>query len=101
MRRLATDLDDLPHASSPEKISMEETWREERASEEHVPNATEDDQKPKRNAETVSTAAEKRKRTLKQMQDGVTEEEMDEYRRKRLNAADPMTAYLGTDELVK
>jgi len=100
-RRFAADLDDLPNTTSPEKVSKEETWREEGALEDHIPNATEDDRKAKRNAETASADAEKRKRTLKQMQDGITEEEMDEYRRKRLNAADPMAAYLGKDELVK
>ena len=100
-RRFAVDLDDLPHASEPEKVSKEEARREEEALEEHVPNTIEDDRKAKRNAETASADAEKRKRTLKQMQDGVTEEEMDEYRRKRLNTADPMAAYLGQDELVK
>jgi pre-mRNA-processing factor SLU7 len=41
-----------------------------------------------------------RKRNLEETKDGVSEEEMDEYRRKRANASDPMSAHLGKDELV-
>ena len=100
-RRFAADLDDLSHTSKSKKVSKEETWRDEGALEEHTPNVTEDERKLKRNAETASADAEKRKRTLKQIQDGVTEEEMDEYKKKRLKAADPMFAYLGKDEIVQ
>ncbi|KAI9885665.1 MAG: Tabersonine 6,7-epoxidase isoform 2 [Watsoniomyces obsoletus] len=40
------------------------------------------------------------KRTLEEMKGGVTEEELDAYRRKRTVADDPMAAFLGKDELV-
>ena len=40
------------------------------------------------------------KRTREEMRDGVTEEELDHYRRKRTVADDPMAAFLGKDELV-
>ncbi len=40
------------------------------------------------------------KRTLEEMKGGVTEEELDAYRRKRKVADDPMAAFLGKDELV-
>lgn len=40
------------------------------------------------------------KRTREEMASGVTEEEMDEYRRKRTVADDPMAKFLGKDELV-
>ncbi|KXH34150.1 pre-mRNA-splicing factor SLU7 [Colletotrichum simmondsii] len=40
------------------------------------------------------------KRTAEDMMGGVTEEEMEEYRRKRTAANDPMAKFLGKDELV-
>ncbi len=40
------------------------------------------------------------KRTLDEMQAGVTEEDMEEYRRKRVAANDPMANFLGKDELL-
>lgn len=46
----------------------------------------------------AGTAA--RKRTIKETQGGVTEEELEEYRRKKTAADDPMAAILGKDELV-
>jgi pre-mRNA-processing factor SLU7 len=50
-----------------------------------------------RDAEADTT---KRKRTIEEMRDGITEEDMEEYRRKRTNANDPMARLLGKDELV-
>jgi pre-mRNA-processing factor SLU7 len=41
-----------------------------------------------------------KKRTAKDMMDGVSEAELEEYRRKRTVADDPMAAFLGKDELV-
>ena len=69
-------------------------WKEEEANQEHVPNAADRPEKVKRDE------AEDRKRKLDDMKAGVTEEEMDEYRRKRTAANDPMAAMLGKDELV-
>ncbi|ROW07153.1 hypothetical protein VPNG_07380 [Cytospora leucostoma] len=40
------------------------------------------------------------KRTREEMASGVTEEELDEYRRKRTAADDPMAKFLGQDEVV-
>ncbi|EXF82657.1 pre-mRNA-splicing factor SLU7 [Colletotrichum fioriniae PJ7] len=40
------------------------------------------------------------KRTAEEMMGGITEEEMEEYRRKRTAANDPMAKFLGKDELV-
>ncbi|OLN86022.1 Pre-mRNA-splicing factor SLU7 [Colletotrichum chlorophyti] len=47
-------------------------------------------------------AAEKagKKRTMEEMMGGVTEAEMEEYRRKRTAANDPMAKFLGKDDLV-
>jgi len=42
----------------------------------------------------------KRKRTVAEMTDGITEEEMENYRRKRTNAHDPMAKLLGQDQLL-
>ncbi|KAH8686047.1 putative mRNA splicing protein [Tricladium varicosporioides] len=42
-----------------------------------------------------------KKRTLDEMKGEVTEEDMDEYRRKRAAANDPMAAFLGKDELLQ
>ncbi|KAI9739957.1 MAG: mRNA splicing protein [Claussenomyces sp. TS43310] len=41
-----------------------------------------------------------KKRTMEEMKGGVSEEDMDEYRRKRTAANDPMAAFLGKDQLV-
>ncbi|CAG8980102.1 hypothetical protein HYALB_00013553 [Hymenoscyphus albidus] len=49
--------------------------------------------------EEVSPQASK-KRTIEEMKDRVTEEDMDIYRRKRIAANDPMAAFLGKDELL-
>ncbi|KAM5347075.1 hypothetical protein ACJ41O_010080 [Fusarium nematophilum] len=50
--------------------------------------------------EKDSTEAKPRKRTREEMMNGVTEEELDEYRRKRTAADDPMAKLLGKDELL-
>ena len=75
--RTGADLGEVPKAIA---------WQEEEALQQHVPNASSRDEKAKQDAS--------RKRTIEQMTDGVTEEEMEEYRRKRTMAADPMAAYL-------
>ncbi|RDW77391.1 hypothetical protein BP6252_05444 [Coleophoma cylindrospora] len=41
-----------------------------------------------------------KKRTVEEMKGGITEDDMDEYRRKRTAANDPMAAFLGKDELL-
>ncbi|PGH09487.1 pre-mRNA-splicing factor slu7 [Blastomyces parvus] len=41
------------------------------------------------------------KRTLQEMQQGVTEEELEAYKKSRSAASDPMAAFLGKDELVR
>lgn len=66
---------------------------QEAKQEEHVSDAVEHDQE----AKTDSTS---RKRTLRELQDGVTDEQMEEYRKKKIQADDPMAKHLGRDELV-
>ena len=51
-------------------------------------------------AEVSAEAVLAKKRTLEEMRGGVTEEELDSYRRKRTVADDPMAAFMGKDELV-
>jgi pre-mRNA-processing factor SLU7 len=50
--------------------------------------------------EAEPTAGNLKKRTKDEMMNGVTEAELDEYRRKRTVADDPMAKFLGKDELV-
>jgi pre-mRNA-processing factor SLU7 len=76
--RTGADLDEVPKAIA---------WQEEEALQQHVPNAPDREEKAKQDAAT-------RKRTLEQMTDGITEEEMEEYRKKRSSKGDPMAAYL-------
>lgn len=52
---------------------------------------------PKSNVPTENVA---RKRTLTEMKGGVSEEELEAYKRSRAVADDPMAKYLGKDELV-
>ena len=57
--------------------------------------------------ENPPTASEKggekgaRKRTAKEFRDGITEEEMEGYKRSRVDASDPMAKMLGKDELAQ
>lgn len=83
--RTGADLDEVPKAIA---------WKEEEALQEHVPNAPDGAEKAKQDAAS-------RKRRLETMTDGVTEEEMDEYRKKRTMAADPMAAYLAKGSLLE
>ena len=54
-------------------------------------------------ADTTSESlgkATSKKRTLQEIQSGVTEGEMEAYKRNKLSAEDPMSGMLGRDELV-
>jgi pre-mRNA-processing factor SLU7 len=59
----------------------------------------------RKDAEEVDTAAETRpqskKRTLQEIQSGISEEELESYKRNRIAANDPMAGMLGTDELLE
>jgi len=73
-------------------------WKEEEMNEEHVPNAPDRPEKLRKDADQQNAAA---KRTFADMRDGVTEEEMDEYKRKKTSTNDPMANMLGKDELLE
>ncbi|KAI0906879.1 putative mRNA splicing protein [Ustulina deusta] len=64
---------------------------------EDVPTQEEEQNAQVQEAECVKPAA--KKRTIEEMMGGITEAEMDEYRRKRTAADDPMAKYLGKDQL--
>ncbi|KAI0389574.1 putative mRNA splicing protein [Xylariaceae sp. FL0594] len=49
--------------------------------------------------EAEATKPVAKKRTIEEMMGGITEAELDEYRRKRTAADDPMAKYLGRDEI--
>ncbi|KAI0476202.1 putative mRNA splicing protein [Xylariaceae sp. FL0804] len=65
---------------------------EDAPAEEGVPNG-ESDEVP------AQPAAPAKKRTIEEMMGGISEAEMDAYRRKRTAADDPMAKFLGKDEL--
>ncbi|KAG9672386.1 hypothetical protein KCU99_g6950, partial [Aureobasidium melanogenum] len=74
-------------------------WKEEERNQEHVPNAPDRAEKARLDDQSTK-GSEDRKRKLDEIRDGVTEEELDEYRRKRNAGNDPMAAMLGKDELI-
>ncbi|KAK7426720.1 mRNA splicing protein [Neonectria magnoliae] len=66
-----------------------------------IADTAEDEEPPAQEPDQVDEAdAKAKKRTREEMMNGVTEEEMDEYRRKRTVTNDPMAKMLGTDELL-
>ncbi|KAF2264354.1 hypothetical protein CC78DRAFT_533215 [Lojkania enalia] len=82
--RTAVDMEEVPKAVA---------WKEEETLTEHVPNAVDSDQKAKHDASN-------RKRNLQEMTNIATDEDMEEYRRKRQMVDDPMAAYSGKKEAV-
>ena len=76
-----------------EEVPKQIAWEEEAAEEEHVPNAVKADGKGRLDAVA-------RKRAVDEMRTGGSEEDVEEYRRKRIDAGDPMAKFLGKDELV-
>lgn len=49
---------------------------------------------------STADAGKAKKRTLQELQSGISEEELESYKRNRLAADDPMAKFLGRDELV-
>lgn len=62
--------------------------------------AEEEETEEKKVDDSKPSESENKKRTRDEMDSGVTEEEMDAYRRKRTAANDPMAKFLGQDELI-
>jgi pre-mRNA-processing factor SLU7 len=93
--RIAADLGaDLGDS---EEIPKQVAWKDEEANEQHVSNAVEDVRKVTLNNKAD---ADKRKRRLDEMRAGVTEDDMEEYKRTRVQGNDPMAKMLGKDELL-
>lgn len=76
-----------------QQVQREVAWREEEANEEHVPNAVKKDSK----ATKDETA---RKRRFGEVMTEADERDIDEWKKKRVAADDPMAQILGKDELV-
>ncbi|KAK4912447.1 hypothetical protein LTR28_013897, partial [Elasticomyces elasticus] len=91
-----------------EEVSDVDARKDEETNERRMPNGTRKLQKAKRNEQVEEEARkgeqdevrDSRKRRLDEMRSGVTDEQMEEYHRKRTAAADPMLKLLGRDELV-
>lgn len=81
------------------EVPKEIAWREEEQQEKHIPNAA--DLPPQKQDLDTKADSDTRKRKLDEMKAGVTEEEMEEYRRKRTAANDPMANLLGKDDLME
>jgi pre-mRNA-processing factor SLU7 len=89
-------------------VSREDAWKDESRREKHVPNGVERDG----SLNSKSTAArvdredqdhddeEARKRAKELRAAGISEAEMEKYRRERVDRNDPMAGLLGKDELV-
>lgn len=96
-KRAFEEADRLRHGDvEPEEdIKLKELeWKGTQATEE-----TSKDRLPE--ASTASSSSVGKKRTIDEVRDGVTEDDMEEYRRKRTAANDPMASFLGKDELVQ
>ncbi|KIX05145.1 uncharacterized protein Z518_06017 [Rhinocladiella mackenziei CBS 650.93] len=58
------------------------------------------DEKPNRDTDKTVPRVQAKKRTLQELQSGITEEELEAYKRSRTAADDPMAKLLGKDHLV-
>lgn len=83
-RRLGTDIDEVQEASEMPSKVVDDGDHLRRKKKDAIPDHDE----------------KRKKRDFDMMRDGVTVEEMEEYRKKRTLAADPMAAHLGKDALV-
>lgn len=75
-----------------EEISGKEAAEEEERREEHVPNGVDRPEK---------ASKDESRRRMDELKAGVTEEEMEKWRRERGNKNDPMAKMLGKDELLE
>jgi pre-mRNA-processing factor SLU7 len=78
-------------AGNAKEIEKEAAWKEEAREEKHVPNA--EDKPEKMNMDES-------RRRMEELKAGVTEEQMEEYRKGKVNQNDPMAKLLGKDELL-
>ena len=78
--------------SAPEEVDAQTAAAEEAKLEKHVPNGVD--------APAKQTQDESRRRMAELSGGGVTEAEMEKYRREKVNASDPMAKMLGNDQLL-
>ncbi|SMQ56249.1 unnamed protein product [Zymoseptoria tritici ST99CH_3D7] len=78
-------------AGNAREVEREEAWEEEKREERHVPNG--EDRPEKVNMDES-------KRRMEELKAGVTEADMEKYRREKVNQSDPMAKLLGKDELL-
>jgi hypothetical protein len=75
------------------EVPKQIAWQKQETLKEYVPNEVEADRKATLNAKAN---AERRKRTIDEMRDGTTEQEMEAYRKRKLGAHDPMAKMMET-----
>lgn len=92
-KRAQEELNPLDSTVDTEEVPKQIAWEEEAQEEKHVPNGVEADAKG-------TLDAKNRKRTLGQMKGQIDDEEVVEYRKRRIADDDPMRTHLGKDELV-
>jgi pre-mRNA-processing factor SLU7 len=78
-------------ADNVEEVAKDTAQAEEASGEKHVPNAVDRPEKQR---------MDESRRRLEEMKAGVTEEQMEQYRKEKTNKSDPMANMLGKDELV-
>ncbi|EXJ82241.1 hypothetical protein A1O3_06054 [Capronia epimyces CBS 606.96] len=94
---LALTLEDAP----PEKETTKETLTAEEDPDSVETATSTSTSRPKpTTTEPAQAQAPAKKRTLQELQSGISEEELESYKRSRVAADDPMAALLGTDQLV-
>lgn len=74
-----------------DEVPREEAWKDEERSERHVPIGQDRPEK---------TNLDESRRRMEELTSGVTEAEMEKYRRAKTNTNDPMMKLLGKDELL-
>lgn len=92
------DQEDRVEGEQQEKPSFEQNQNDEDAAD-HKDDSTEKDTK-KSSSSTTAPQSKVKKRTLQELQSGISEEDLESYKRNRLAADDPMAKMLGRDELV-
>jgi pre-mRNA-processing factor SLU7 len=85
------ETDEIGKEETIDEVGKEEAWKEEESTEKHVPNSQDTAQK---------TNLDESRRRIEELTSGVTEAEMEKYRKAKTNSNDPMMNMLGRDELL-
>lgn len=87
----ALSLPSAEDAGNGQEVEKSEAWKEEEKQEQHIPNGV--DRPEKQNMDET-------RRRMEELKAGVTEAEMEKYRREKTSHNDPMAKMLGKDELL-